>query len=421
MNQTVETADPLIAAVIEGELKRQQNGLEMIASENFVPLSILQAQGSVLTNKYAEGYPEKRYYNGCEQVDIAENLAISRAKQLFSAQAANVQPHSGASANAAVLQAMIKPGEKILGMDLSSGGHLTHGMKLNFSGIFYKTATYGVDPKTYLINYDNLRAIAKKEKPQIIIAGWSAYPRQIDFSAYQQIANEIGAKLWCDMAHFAGLAAAGFHPTPAPYCDVVSSTAHKTLGGPRSGFILCKEEYIKKINSAVFPGTQGGPLMHIVAGKAIAFKIASSEEFKKRIDRTLQGAKIIAQRLLEPDCKSNNINVLTGGTDVHLLLISLLGSNLSGAEAADFLQEVGITVNKNSIPFDPAPPSITSGIRIGTSALATRGFGAKEFTKIADIIAQTLINGKKTNFDKLKNEIRLLTKQFPLYQNLNKI
>ncbi|MDR3116682.1 MAG: serine hydroxymethyltransferase [Bifidobacteriaceae bacterium] len=421
INQTIEAADPLIAAVIEGELERQQNGLEMIASENFVPLSILQAQGSVLTNKYAEGYPEKRYYNGCEQVDIAENLAISRAKQLFSAQEANVQPHSGASANAAVLQAMIKPGEKILGMDLASGGHLTHGMKLNFSGIFYKTSSYGVDPKTYLIDYDNIRSIAKKEKPQIIIAGWSAYPRQIDFSAYKQIADEVGAKLWCDMAHFAGLAAAGFHPTPAPYCDVVSSTAHKTLGGPRSGFILCKKEYIKRINSAVFPGTQGGPLMHVVAGKAVAFKIASSPEFKNRIERTLQGAKIIAQRLLEPDCKAKNINVLTGGTDVHLLLVSLLGSNLSGAKAADLLQKVGITINKNSIPFDPAPPSITSGIRIGTSALATRGFDIKEFTQVADIIAETLIKGDQANFTKIKKQIKLLTEQFPLYQELNKI
>ena len=412
-NAPLSEVDPEIAAVLNGELARQRNTLEMIASENFAPRAVLEAQGSVLTNKYAEGYPGRRYYGGCEQVDVAENLAIDRVKALFGAEFANVQPHSGAQANAAALAALIKPGEKIMGLNLAHGGHLTHGMKLNFSGKLYEVAAYGVDENTYRVDMDNVREQALAEKPQVIIAGWSAYPRQLDFEAFRSIADEVGAYLWTDMAHFAGLVAAGLHPSPVPYSDVVTSTVHKTLAGPRSGMILAKEEFGKKINSSVFPGQQGGPLMHVIAAKAVAFKVAGSEEFRERQERVLEGARIIADRLTAADVAEHGVSVLTGGTDVHLILVDLRNSVLDGKQAEDLLHSVGITVNRNSIPFDPRPPMVTSGLRIGTPALATRGFGAKEFTEVAEIIAAALKPAPDT--EALRRRVTELAEDFPLY------
>ncbi|WP_404799636.1 serine hydroxymethyltransferase [Arthrobacter pullicola] len=412
-NAPLSEVDPEIAAVLEGELARQRNTLEMIASENFAPRAVLEAQGSVLTNKYAEGYPGRRYYGGCEQVDVAENLAIERVKALFGAEFANVQPHSGAQANAAALAAMIKPGDKIMGLNLAHGGHLTHGMKLNFSGKLYEVAAYGVDEKTYRVDMDKVREQALAERPQVIIAGWSAYPRQLDFAAFRSIADEVGAYLWTDMAHFAGLVAAGLHPSPVPYSDVVTSTVHKTLAGPRSGVILAKEELGKKINSSVFPGQQGGPLMHVIAAKAVAFKVAGSEEFRERQERVLEGARIIADRLTAPDVAEHGVSVLTGGTDVHLILVDLRNSVLDGKQAEDLLHSVGITVNRNSIPFDPRPPMVTSGLRIGTPALATRGFGAQEFTEVAEIIAAAL--KPSPDADDLRRRVSVLAENFPLY------
>ncbi len=417
-NLGLAEVDPEIAAVLDGELARQRDTLEMIASENFVPRAVLEAQGSVLTNKYAEGYPGRRYYGGCEQVDVAETLAIARAKALFGAEHANVQPHSGATANAAVLHALINKGDKIMGLELAHGGHLTHGMKINFSGKLYDVAAYGVDPGTYLVDMDKVRETALAERPDVIIGGWSAYPRQLDFAAFRSIADEVGAKLWVDMAHFAGLVAAGLHPSPVPHADVVSSTVHKTIGGPRSGFILSKEEYAKKIDSAVFPGQQGGPLMHVIAAKAVSFKIAGSGEFAERQQRVLSGAKIIAERLMAKDCADVGVSVLTGGTDVHLVLVDLRASELDGQQAEDLLHSVGITVNRNAVPFDPRPPRVTSGLRIGTPALATRGFGDAEFTEVADIIATALVQGKATDVAALKARVDALTEQFPLYPGL---
>lgn len=418
MNQGLAQVDPEIAAVLDGELARQRGTLEMIASENFVPRAVLQAQGSVLTNKYAEGYPGKRYYGGCEEVDVAENLAISRAKELFGAEFANVQPHAGAQANAAVLHALINAGDKIMGLNLAHGGHLTHGMKINFSGKLYQVAAYGVEEATSIIDMDKVREQALAERPNVIIAGWSAYPRHLDFEAFRSIADEVGAYLWTDMAHFAGLVAAGLHPSPVPHSDVVSSTVHKTIGGPRSGFILAKEALSKKINSAVFPGQQGGPLMHVVAAKAVAFKIAGTPEFKERQERVLRGAKIIAERLTQADVTESGVNVLTGGTDVHLVLVDLRKSPLDGQQAEDLLHAVGITVNRNAIPFDPRPPAVTSGLRIGTPALAARGFGDEEFTEVADIIAQTLKAGAAADVDALRARVDKLADSFPLYPGL---
>ncbi|MDV3208124.1 MAG: serine hydroxymethyltransferase, partial [Rhodococcus ruber] len=370
--------DPELAQAMAGELSRQRDTLEMIASENFVPRAVLQAQGSVLTNKYAEGYPGRRYYGGCENVDIVEDLARTRAKELFGAEFANVQPHSGAQANAAVLMALMNPGEKLLGLDLAHGGHLTHGMKLNFSGKLYDVASYGVSKEDHRVDMDEVRSIALAEKPKVIVAGWSAYPRHEDFAAFRSIADEVGAYLWVDMAHFAGLVAAGLHPSPVPYADVVSTTVHKTLGGPRSGLILAKQEWAKKINSAVFPGQQGGPLMHVIAAKAAALKIAASEEFKDRQRRTVSGAQILAERLMQSDVTDKGITVLTGGTDVHLVLVDLRNSQLDGQQGEDLLHEIGITVNRNAVPFDPRPPMVTSGLRIGTPAVTTRGFGDEQ-------------------------------------------
>ncbi|RCS96168.1 serine hydroxymethyltransferase [Brevibacterium aurantiacum] len=416
MQASLADIDPQIAEVLDQELGRQRSTLEMIASENFVPRAVLQAQGSVLTNKYAEGYPGKRYYGGCEYVDVAETLAIDRAKSLFGAEYANVQSHSGASANAAVMHALARQGDKMLGLSLAHGGHLTHGMKINFSGRLYDVASYEVDPDTYRIDMDKVRERALEHRPEVIVAGWSAYPRQLDFQAFRDIADEVGAKLWVDMAHFAGLVAAGLHPNPVPFADVVSSTVHKTIGGPRSGFILGKEEFAKKLNSAVFPGQQGGPLMHVIAAKAVAFKLAASEEFKARQERTVRGAQILAERLMADDVATAGATVLTGGTDVHLVLVDLRNSALDGQQAEDLLHEVGITVNRNAVPFDPRPPMVTSGLRIGTPALATRGFGDAEFTEVADVIAEALKPG--ANVDALSARVKMLSDNFPLYEDL---
>jgi glycine hydroxymethyltransferase len=416
-NAPLSEVDPEIAAVLQDELGRQRDFLEMIASENFVPRAVLESQGSVLTNKYAEGYPGKRYYGGCEFVDVAESLAIERAKKLFGAAYANVQPHSGATANAAVLHAIAQPGDTILGLELAHGGHLTHGMKLNFSGKVYNPVSYGVDPETFLVDMDVVRKLAHEHKPAVIIAGWSAYPRHLDFAEFRKIADEVGAKLWVDMAHFAGLVAAGLHPSPIPFADVVSTTVHKTLGGPRAGLILSRDEDLaKKLNSAVFPGQQGGPLMHVIAAKATAFKLAMEPEFKERQQRTIRGAQLIAERLTQPDMKAAGVDVLTGGTEVHLVLVDLRNSPLDGQQAEDVLHASGITVNRNSVPFDPRPPMVTSGLRIGTPALATRGFGDAEFTEVADVIAEALKPG--VDVSSLKARVKVLTEKFPLYPGL---
>lgn len=408
--------DPEIAQVLQQELDRQRGTLEMIASENFVSRAILQAQGSVLTNKYAEGYPGKRYYGGCEVVDVAENLARDRAKKLFGAEHANVQPHSGATANAALMMALASPGDRILGLSLAHGGHLTHGMKLNFSGKVYEPHAYELHPDTYLVDMDIVRQRALETKPAVLIAGWSAYTRHLDFAAFRSIADEVGAKLWVDMAHFSGLVAAGLHPSPVPYADVVSTTVHKTLAGPRSGLILCKEEWAKKIDSGVFPGQQGGPLMHVVAAKAVAFKAAMTAEFKEQQQRTLDGAKILAERLMQPDVVNAGVDVLTGGTDVHLVLVDLRNAAIDGQTAENILHEAGVTVNKNSVPNDPRPPMVTSGIRIGTAALATRGFGKNEFIEVSDIIAKALLPG--ADLPTLRKRVHALTEAFPLYEGL---
>ncbi|MFF7638091.1 serine hydroxymethyltransferase [Kitasatospora sp. NPDC008050] len=419
LNQSLHALDPEIAAAVDAELHRQQSTLEMIASENFAPVAVMEAQGSVLTNKYAEGYPGRRYYGGCEHVDVVEQIAIDRVKALFGAEAANVQPHSGAQANAAAMFALIQPGDTILGLNLAHGGHLTHGMKINFSGKLYNVVAYHVDEQTNLVDMEEVERLAKEHQPKLIIAGWSAYPRQLDFAAFRRIADEVGALLMVDMAHFAGLVAAGLHPSPVPYADVVTTTTHKTLGGPRGGVILSKAEWAKKINSAVFPGQQGGPLEHVIAGKAVAFKVAASPEFKERQERTLEGAKILAARLLQEDAKAAGVSVLSGGTDVHLVLVDLRNSELNGQDAEDRLHEVGITVNRNAVPNDPRPPMVTSGLRIGTPALATRGFTAEDFREVADIIAEALLPA--FDADKataLKARVTALAEKYPLYPEL---
>ena len=425
LNQPLAELDPDIAEVLTGELTRQRETLEMIASENFVPRAVLECQGSVLTNKYAEGYPGRRYYGGCEVVDVAESLAIERAKAVFDAEWANVQPHSGAQANAAVLHALATPGDTLLGLSLAHGGHLTHGMKINFSGKNYNATAYGVDETTMRIEMDQVREAALRERPAVIIAGWSAYPRHLDFEAFRSIADEVGAALWTDMAHFAGLVAAGLHPSPLPASDVVSTTVHKTLGGPRSGMLLSNraEQWGKKLNSAVFPGQQGGPLMHVIAAKAVAMKVAGTQEFKDRQARTIEGAAILAERLRADDARAAGIRLVTGGTDVHLVLVDLREAPLDGQQAEDLLHDAGITVNRNAVPFDPRPPRVTSGLRIGTPALASRGFGAEEFTEVADIIATALIAGASGTADDealagLRGRVRALTDAFPLYPGL---
>ncbi|MRJ99975.1 MULTISPECIES: serine hydroxymethyltransferase [Aeromicrobium] len=417
-NDHLADFDPDIAALLDAELNRQQSTLEMIASENFAPVAALEAQGSVLTNKYAEGYPGKRYYGGCEFVDQVETIAIDRLKQLFDADYANVQPHSGATANAAALHAIATKGDTILGLDLANGGHLTHGMKLNFSGKLYNPVAYHVVPETGLVDMDEVRSLAHEHRPTVIIAGWSAYPRQLDFALFREIADEVGARLWVDMAHFAGLVAAGLHPSPLPHAHIVTTTTHKTLGGPRGGAILTNDpEIAKKMRSAVFPGQQGGPLEHVIAAKAVAFKMALEPEFKERQQRTIEGAQILAERLLADDMTSAGVKVLSGGTDVHLVLVDLRDSALDGQQAEDRLHEAGITVNRNAVPNDPRPPMVTSGLRIGTPALATRGFGAEEFTEVADIIAEALQPGE-VDLESLRKRVTVLAERFPLYADL---
>src|SRR5690606_28510585 len=419
-NDQLSVVDPEVAEAVNAELRRQQTTLEMIASENFAPQSVLQAQGSVLTNKYAEGYPGKRYYGGCEHVDLVEQLAIDRVKQLFGASFANVQPHSGAQANAASLFALPEPGEPSTGLDLAHGGPLTHGMRINFSGKLYNVVPYHVSDDDHRVDMDEVARLAREHKPQLIIAGWSAYPRQLDFKRFREIADEVGAYLMVDMAHFAGLVAAGLHPNPVPHAHVVTTTPHKTLGGPRGGVILSSdEEFTKKFNSAVFPGQQGGPLEHVIAGKAVALKTAAGEEFKDRQSRTLEGAQIRDERLLADEAREAGVQLVSGGSDVHLVLVDLRNSELDGKQAEDRLHEIGITVNRNAVPNDPRPPMVTSGLRIGTPALATRGFGRTEFTEVADIIAEAL----KPNFDqdtsaKLRSRVEALANAFPLYPNI---
>jgi glycine hydroxymethyltransferase len=410
----VADVDPEIAGVLKDEAARQERTLEMIASENFVPQSILDCQGSVLTNKYAEGYPGKRYYGGCEYVDVAEQLAIDRAQELFGAEHANVQPHSGAQANSAVYMALLEPGDRILGMKLDHGGHLTHGMRINFSGLYFDIVAYGVREEDSRLDMDELQRIAEDAKPKLIIAGWSAYPRQLDFKRFREIADSVGALLMADMAHFAGLVVAEEHPNPVPYSDVVTTTTHKTLCGPRGGMILCKEEFAKKINSRVFPGHQGGPLMHAIAGKAVALKVARSELFRERQRRTREGAAIVAEEML-----SAGINVLTGGTDVHLVLADLRESELDGQQAEDRLAEIGITVNRNAVPFDPRPPAVSSGLRIGAQALATRGFQADDFREVGKLIGEAL-SGEFSEAKKaeLGERSAALAERYPLYPQL---
>ncbi len=415
-NLPVAEVDPEVAEALGQELERQQRTLEMIASENFVPLSVLECQGSVLTNKYAEGYPGKRYYGGCEYIDIIEQLAIDRAKELFGADHANVQPHAGAQANTSVYHALLQPGDTLMGLELAHGGHLTHGMRLNVSGRLYNIVAYGVDRETSLIDMDEVARLAREHRPKMIVAGWSAYPRQLDFPRFREIADEVGAYLMVDMAHFAGLVAAGLHPSPVPHADVVTTTIHKTLGGPRSGMILCKEEYAKQINSAVFPGQQGGPLEHAIAAKAVALRIAMSEPFRERQRRTVDGARAVGEALLGA---SGGLSVLTGGTDVHLVLCDLRESELDGRQAEDRLHSVGITVNRNAIPFDPRPPMVTSGLRIGTPALATRGLQHEDFVEVGQILAEALQPGDfEGRRAELSERTAAIADRYPLYAGL---
>lgn len=411
LQSTLKNTDPQIFNAIEKESDRQRYGLEMIASENYTSQAVMEAQGSVLTNKYAEGYPGKRYYGGCENVDIVESLAIERVCKLFSAPAANVQPHSGSQANMAVYLAEMKAGDTVLGMDLSHGGHLTHGSPVNFSGLLFKVASYGLDPETHLINYESLMAKAKETQPKLIIAGYSAYPRLLDFARFREIADAVGAKLMVDMAHFAGLVAGGAHPNPMPYADYVTSTTHKTLRGPRGGLILCSEENIKKVNSRIFPGIQGGPLEHVIAAKAVAFQEALKPDFKIYAQNVITNAKALAEGLL-----SEGFDLVTGGTDNHLLLLDLTRQNITGKDAEHVLDRAGITVNKNTVPNEKRSPFVTSGVRIGTPALTTRGMGTTEMKKIATWIAGVVKNASDDKvIDKTRQEVRSLCEQFPLY------
>ncbi|ART71811.1 serine hydroxymethyltransferase [Mycobacterium dioxanotrophicus] len=422
LGQSLADADPEVYAAVTAEQRRQESTLEMIASENFAPLSVMEAQGSVLTNKYAEGYPGRRYYGGCEHVDVVEQLAIDRIKALFGAEYANVQPHSGAQANAAAMAALLQPGDTILGLALAHGGHLTHGMHLNFSGKLYNVAAYHVREDDHRVDMAQVEELAREHRPKVIIAGWSAYPRQLDFAEFRRIADEVGAYLMVDMAHFAGLVAAGLHPSPVPHAHVVTSTTHKTLGGPRGGIILTNDAALaKKFNSSVFPGQQGGPLEHVIAAKAVSFKLAGEPEFRERQQRTLEGAKILADRLLQEDSRKAGINVVSGGTDVHLVLVDLRESELDGKQAEDRLHRVGITVNRNAVPFDPRPPMVSSGVRIGTPALATRGFDLDAFREVADIISLALRpDTDDAGLAALRDRVDALAARFPLYPSLTK-
>ncbi len=405
--------DPAIAAVLDAELHRQQRTLEMIASENFVPQSVMEAVGSVLTNKYAEGYPGRRYYGGCEEVDVAEQLAIDRAKELFGAEHANVQAHAGAQANNAVYMALIQPGDTIMGMALDHGGHLSHGMKGNVSGKLYEVVAYHVGRDDLLVDMDEVQQLAEEHRPKVIVAGWSAYPRHLDFAAFREIADGVGAKLMVDMAHFAGLVAAGEHPSPVPHADVVTTTIHKTLCGPRSGMILCREEHAAAIDKAIFPGQQGGPLMHTIAAKAVAMRIAATEPFRARQRQTIANAQALAAGLQEA-----GVPVLTGGTDVHLVLVDLTPTGLDGKTAEDRLEEIGITVNRNAIPFDERPPMNPSGLRIGTPALTTRGLFEDDMREIAAVIATALSDDFDSEKDSLNDRTSALMDRYPLYDQL---
>ncbi|HEX5762064.1 MAG TPA: serine hydroxymethyltransferase [Solirubrobacterales bacterium] len=405
--------DPEIAAVLDAELRRQQNTLEMIASENFVPQAVLDAVGSVLTNKYAEGYPGRRYYGGCEEVDVAEQLAIDRAKELFGAEHANVQPHAGAQANNAAYMALLEPGDTIMGLALDHGGHLTHGMKLNVSGKLYEIVAYHVSRDDLRVDMEEVARLAEERRPKLIVAGWSAYSRHLDFATFREIADSVGAKLMVDMAHFAGLVAAGEHPNPVPHADVVTTTIHKTLAGPRSGMILCREEHATAVDKAIFPGQQGGPLMHTIAAKAVALRIAASEPFGERQRQTIANAKALGAGLQE-----GGVPVLTGGTDVHLVLVDLTPSGLDGKTAEQRLEQVGITVNRNAIPFDERPPMNPSGLRIGTPALTTRGMGEEEMTEIASVIAAALSDDFDAQRDSLAERTKALMERHPLYPEL---
>ena len=406
--------DPNIKAVIDQELMRQRDKLEMIASENIVSQAVMEAQGSVLTNKYAEGYPGKRYYGGCEHVDVVETLAIERAKRLFGAEHANVQPHSGSQANFAVYFAMLKPGDTIVGMNLSHGGHLTHGSPVNVSGTYFNVIPYGVNAETQQIDYDEFRKIVLESKPKLIIAGGSAYSRQIDFKKMADVAHEVGAIFMVDMAHFAGLVAAGLHPNPVEYADIVTTTTHKTLRGPRGGMILCKEEYAKAIDKSVFPGIQGGPLMHVIAAKAVAFGEALQPEFKEYAEQVIKNAKVLAAELM-----AKGLTIVSGGTDTHVMLVDVRNTGLTGKEAEHLLDEIGITTNKNTIPFDPASPFVTSGVRLGTPALTTRGLKEDDMKEIADIIAVVLQNPEDTaKHQDAAKRVAALCEKYPLYPNL---
>ena len=414
MMKHLEQTDPEIYKAIGEELARQQNNLELIASENIVSQAVLEAQGSVLTNKYAEGYPSARWYGGCEYVDVAENLAISRAKELFGAEHVNVQPHSGSQANAAVYLAALKYGDTVLALDLACGGHLTHGLKMNFSGISYNFISYKVDKKTEMFDYDEIERLAVEHKPKMIVAGASAYSRIIDFKRFREICDKVGAMFFVDMAHIAGLVAAGVHPNPVPYAEFVTTTTHKTLRGPRGGMILCREEFAKKINSRIFPGIQGGPLMHVIAAKAVAFKEALSPEFKAYQKQIVANAVAFAEELTKL-----GFRIVSGGTDNHLFMVDLRSKNISGKETSAVLDKVNITVNKNLIPFDTENPTITSGIRIGTPAVTTRGMKEAQMKQIAQLIDKAILNKENdTELAKIKAEVLKLTKEFPLYTDL---
>jgi glycine hydroxymethyltransferase len=413
-NARLSAVDPDIARVLDRELERQQGTLEMIASENFVPQAVLEAAGSVLTNKYAEGYPGKRYYGGCEEVDVAEQLAIDRAKELFGAEHVNVQPHAGAQANNAVYQALLEPGDTFLGLALDHGGHLSHGMKLNVSGKLYEPVPYHVDRDSYLVDMDEVARLAAEHRPKLIVAGWSAYPRQLDFAAFREVADSVGALLMVDMAHFAGLVAADEHPNPVEHADVVTTTVHKTLCGPRSGMILCREEHAKDINRAVFPGTQGGPLMHIIAAKAVAMRIAATEEFRARQRQTIANARAFADELI-----AGGLTVLTGGTDVHLVLVDVTAAGYDGSSAEKRLEEIGITVNRNAIPFDERPPMNPSGLRIGTPALTTRGLEEDDMREVARVICTALSDDYEGEREALQARTRALAEAHPLYPQLS--
>lgn len=413
MYQHLSKADPELLEVIKSESRRQQDKLELIASENFVSLAVLEAMGSPLTNKYAEGYPGRRYYGGCEHVDVAENLAIERAKELFGAEHVNVQPHSGSQANQAVYFALLKPNDTVLGMDLSHGGHLTHGSPVNLSGTWFNFVHYGVTRDEELLDYDQVQALVEKHKPKMIVAGASAYSRVIDFKRLREIADSVGAYLMVDMAHIAGLVAAGVHPSPVPHAHVVTTTTHKTLRGPRGGMILCKKEFAKAIDKAIFPGIQGGPLMHVIAAKAVCFKEALSTEFKEYQQQVVKNAKALAQGLADAGFK-----LVSGGTDTHLVSVNVKSRGFTGREAENLLDEVGITVNKNTIPFETESPFVTSGIRLGTPALTTRGLKEAEMLEIAELISKTL-DRNTTDYSEIKSKVKEITERFPLYPDLD--